>query len=67
MRFLPRELSQSIYEYDPTYRNFFSQHVLPAMIEKAWSRIFLNIMQNMELFPYVVPIHYFDYSSDIDP
>jgi hypothetical protein len=40
---LPFEIVQHIYEFDPTYVDYFRKTVLPSLIDKAWVRIFCRV------------------------
>lgn len=69
MRNLPIELWRHIYEYDGTYRDYFTQHVLPEVMDRAWSRIFNNIINNADYLDLVVPTmnpYTFDNDDDDD-
>lgn len=47
---LPIELQRKIYEYDNTYREYFSQHVLPEIQANYWTKLFYRLTRGVVNF-----------------
>ena len=45
---LPSHLMSHIFEFDPTYREIFSNHVLPQVLPECWRRWKLNVQNAFE-------------------
>lgn len=45
---LPVDVRRLIYEYDNTYREYFSQNVLPQIETNFWAKLFYRLTRGVE-------------------